>query len=149
METESYERTELENMIDWMNDIRRVRQYNRLHNIGVEVAEATPAIDSLPDYVKEALVGFLDSLCDAEENFDKLIHALSLMRDAELDKTGYTLSVYSRHPGCLDLISVKVFDDAESYRDAYADYLACDYHGKQDGKHAMVWPKCVYYEGDE
>ena len=149
MEIIPYVRTSLENMIDWMNEIRRVRYYDRLHNIGVEVAEAAPAIDSLPDFVKAAFVGFLDSLYDTEAEFDKLIHALSQMRDAELDKTGYTISVYSRHPGCLDLISVKVFDDAETYGDAYADYLACDYHGKQDGKHAMVWPKCVCYEEDE
>ena len=149
METVPYERTALENMLDWMNEIRRVRYYDRLHNIGVEVAEAAPAIGSLPDFVKAAFVGFLDSLYDTEAEFDKLIHALAQMRDAELDKTGYTISVYSRHPGCLDLTRVEVFDDAESYGDAYADYLACDYHGKQDGKHAMVWPRNVYYREDE
>ena len=149
MESVPYVRTPLENMIDWMNEIRKIRYHNWLHDLGVEIVKATPAIDSLPDFVRDAVVGFLDNLCDAEEGLDVLICALSLMRDAELDKAGYTISVYSRHPGCLDLISVKVFDDAETYGDAYADYLACDYHGKQDGKHAMVWPKCVYYEEDE
>jgi hypothetical protein len=149
METVPYERTALENMIDWMNEIRKIRYYNWLHDLGVEIVKATPAIDSLPDFVKDALVGFLDNLCDAEEGLDVLISALSLMRDAELDKAGYTISVYSGHPGCLDLARVEVFDDAETYGDACADYFANDYHGKQDGKHTMVWPKDVYYGEDE
>ena len=149
METIPYERTALENMIDWMNVIRRIRYYNKLHDLRAEVVEAIPSISSLPDFVKKALIGFLDDLCDAEEGLDKLVHALSLMRDAELDKTGYTISVYSRHPGCLDLTRVEVFDDAESYGDACADYFANDYHGKKDGKHTMVWPRNVYYGEDE
>ena len=143
-----YNRTALENMTDWMDEIHNLEVCERLHEFGDEVMEIVPAIDSLPGSVKDALMGFIYSLSDAETEFCKLISALTAMRTEELDKAGYTITVYESYRG--DLREVKTYDDELSYVDDCVSYEE-DPRWVVDtrGRHTTVWLRSQYCEEDE
>lgn len=148
METVPYERTALENMIDWMNEIHNMRLGERLNDLKTEVVDAVPAIDSLPGYVKEALIEFIYDLGDAEDGFCRLLSALARMRTMELDKSKFTIIVYDGYRGALR--EIKTFDDEQSYVDDCVSYEE-DHRYVVDsrGKHTTVWLRDLRCEEDE
>lgn len=148
METVPYVRTALENMIDWMDEVHDTEMEERLRDLGTEVVEAMPAIDSLPWYVKEALIGFMHDLGDAEVGFCRLLSALAQMRTEELNKSKHTLTVYDRFRG--DLREVKTYDDEQSYADDCVSYEE-DPRWVVDtrGRHTTVWLRGQYCEEGE
>lgn len=148
METVPYVRTSLENMIDWMDEVRDIELDERLHDLGTEVMEAVPAIDSLPIYVKDALIELMRDLSDAEDGFYRLLGALSQMRTEELDESKHTITVYDRFRG--DLREVKTFDDEQSYVDDLVSYEEdFRYVVETRGRHTTVWLRDLRCEEDE
>ena len=148
MEIVPYVRTELENMIDWMNVIHNMEMEERLRDLGTEVVETVPAIDSLPWYVKEALIGFLHDLGDAEVGFCRLLSALEQMRTEELNKSKHTLTVYDGFRG--DLREVKTYNDELSYADDCVSYEEDPrYVVDTRGRHTTVWLRNQSCEEDE
>lgn len=148
MEIIPYVRTPLENMTDWMDEIRNMGVWDRLHEFGDEVMEIVPAIDTLPIYVKDALMGFIYSLSDAEAEFCKLIGTLAQMRTEELDEFKHTITVYDRFHG--DLKEVKTYDDELSYADDCVSYEEDPrYVVDTRGRHTTVWLRNQSCEEDE
>lgn len=145
-----YNRTALESMTDWMDEIHRMNLERRFLDLGSEVLEAVPAIDSLPGYVQEALIGFMHDLSDAGAGFCRLLGTLAQMRTEELDKSKYTLTVYNKFRN--GLREIKTYDDEQSYVDDCVSYeedprYATGISG--NGRHTMVCLRSKYCEEDE